>query len=606
MLLPSLSIHPRASAASGFGKRPFAAFANPKMSAADRENSLWRLVGSFGWTVQVPRGQWDFPKASKEVMEKVFEEHQNGGEHPPERRTKRTTKHFSRDKKLSSRARVRPAPPPFEANRGKGTSLRWLPTLTDSDQKDDRFGPILSKHYKSSPDQTVRVGKPSKAELKQVPRPRTADHRLRKRKSYHFKTQMHPVYLHRVKSLSKMPDSSMATFMLSNEESKPENSQDAVRQEMHDDFCMYTPDELPLELKSPTAKHHHKSQQHRLVEITITYPTRINEITLLKIKALIEKKHHFKPCFPDEKFNRAVNKRGRKRLTENDENFVNTYKWQGPLKDLWALGEEIRITYPTEFLLSCDDFYVLARGQGWCKTYHDKPLSDENRHKIIHIVPLADAASSVPTTAPSSHRESVQSPKKKVDLRKQYNSKKKQQPVPYEWPGKEVKSQHRNLWAPDFPVSTREQHEQMQRPKSNPSMIGPGSFQFPTSMQRQVESIKRNMVDITSMKTKTKRQTPLQNCALGYIESPGPQVYVPPSMIRTDIGVRFGPGIIDPYKIRRMEKSLKQQTRKGKTKSKEQLDLEKLENEIKRLQHKTFIMRRGIKKLAGTKELLLR
>ena len=47
-----------------------------------------------------------------------------------------------------------------------------------------------------------------------------------------------------------MPDSSMATFMLSHEEeSKTQNSQRAKRQEMHDDFCMYTPEELPLELK---------------------------------------------------------------------------------------------------------------------------------------------------------------------------------------------------------------------------------------------------------------------------------------------------------------------------------------------------------------------
>ena len=40
----------------------------------------------------------------------------------------------------------------------------------ESDQKDDRFGSIISKHFKNSPDQKVRVGKPSKAALKQVPR----------------------------------------------------------------------------------------------------------------------------------------------------------------------------------------------------------------------------------------------------------------------------------------------------------------------------------------------------------------------------------------------------------------------------------------------------
>ena len=75
----------------------------------------------------------------QEVMEKVFEEHQQGGS-TPERRANRTKKHFSRDKKLSSRARVRPAPPPFEANR-RGTCLRWLPTLTESDRKTTGSGP---------------------------------------------------------------------------------------------------------------------------------------------------------------------------------------------------------------------------------------------------------------------------------------------------------------------------------------------------------------------------------------------------------------------------------------------------------------------------------
>ena len=38
--------------------------------------------------------------------------------------------------------------------------------------------------------------------------------------------------------------------------------------------------------------------------------------------------------------------------------------------------------------------------------------------------------------------------------------------------------------------------------------------------------------------------------------------------------------------------------------SKEEIELIKLEKEINQLQNKTFLMRRGIKKLAGTKELL--
>ena len=612
------------------------------MSSMDRENSLWRLVGSFGWTVQVPRGQWDFPKAPKEVMEKVFDEHQHGGAHPIQRRKNKSAKHFSRNKKLSTHARVRPKPAPYERNRGKGTSLRWLPTLTEADQKDDRFGPNSSNHFINSPEQRVIIGKPSKKDLKQIPRPRTAEHHLKRKKSYHFKNNMHPVYLHRVKSLSKHPDASMATFMVThdyvnekkeednnnnkesksssnnnnaiiiiNEQKQKQIEQERKRQEMHDDFVMYTPEDIPFDLKSPTSKHHHKTQQYRPVEITINYPTKINEITLLKVKAMIEKKHKFKPLFPDERYNRNVNKRGKKRLTEEDDEFVNTYKWSGTLNELWALGEEIHTTYPSEFLLSCDDFYVLARSQGWCKTYVGKPLSKPNLYKIIEIHPTADAVSSRPSTAPSTSRSSIL--RKGEEQRKMFKKKKKKieyekEPihVPYVWPGKQVNSQHRNLWAPDFPNSTREQHEQMRQPKKDKTMTGPGSFRYPTSMEKQIETMKRNMVHITSMKTKSKRRTPLQNCALGYIESPGPQVYVPPSMIRTNIGVRFGQGMVDPYKLQQMERKLKRSDRKNKKLSKEEIELIKLEKEINQLQNKTFLMRRGIKKLAGTKELLLR
>jgi hypothetical protein len=586
--------------------------------AMDRENSLWRLVGSFGWTVQVPHGQWDFPKADKDVMEKVFHEHQSGPS--VARRKNASVKHFSRNKKLSMRARVRPSPAPYERNRGKGASLRWLPTLTESVQNDDRFSPNVSSHFINSPEQKVVVGRPSKNDLKQVPRPRTAEHRLRKKKSYHFKNKMHPVYMHRVKSLSRISNASMATFMVTQENEEKHNAtsintadnntivdekkkQEIEKQEMHDDFVMYTPEDVPFDLKSPTSKHHHKTQQYRPVEISIKYPTKINEIILLKVKAMIEQKHKFQPLFPDERYNRNVNKRGKRRLTEVDEEFVNTYKWSGTLNQLWALGEEIHTTYPSAFLLSCDDFYVLARSQGWCKKYIGTPLAEQHLHKIIEIKPTADAVSSRPSTAPSTTRDFVLQKKKKRKKTIKYEDEPTH--VPFVWPGKETNSKHRNLWAPDFPVSTREQHELMRQPKSEATMTGPGSFRFPTSMEKQIETLKRNMAHITSMKTKSKRRTPMQNCALGYIESPGPQVFVPPSMIKTDIGVRFGPGIVDPYKLQRMERKLKRSDRKSKKMSKQEIELKKLEKEIFQLQNKTFLMRRGIDKLAGSKELLL-
>ena len=89
------------------------------------------------------------------------------------------------------------------------------------------------------------------------------------------------------------------------------------------------------------------------------------------------------------------------------------------------------------------------------------------------------------------------------------------------------------------------------------------------------------------MKTKSKRRTPLQNCALGYIESPGPQVYVPPSMIRTNIGVRLVKEWLIHINYNKWN-VIKCSDRKNKKLSKEEIELIKLEKEINQLQIKHF------------------
>ena len=162
-------------------------------------------------------------------------------------------------------------------------------------------------------------------------------------------------------------------------------------------------------------------------------------------------------------------------------------------------------------------------------------MSTRNQGKIIviEVDEASDTGSVRPSTAPSTastRRSSAKSDSLNIMQQKQRRRPRtgvRREATPYQWPGKMSQSQHRNGPSIGFAQSTREQYEKINFPKSTSSNVGPGSFQFPTSIQRQVESIKRNPSTITSLRTKSKRKTPLENCALGYVESPGPQVFVP-------------------------------------------------------------------------------
>ena len=125
----------------------------------DRENSLWRLVGSFGWTTQVSQRQWDFPEAPRELKNKIFHVGDEHATHKPRIERKKGKKLFSADPLLKKGVRyVRPAHPPFVPKKGKGSSLRWLPTVGEHEQFDPRFGPKPSKYHTLS-EQPVKIGR---------------------------------------------------------------------------------------------------------------------------------------------------------------------------------------------------------------------------------------------------------------------------------------------------------------------------------------------------------------------------------------------------------------------------------------------------------------
>ena len=646
------------------------------MASMDRENALWRLVGSFGWTVQVAQRQWDFPEASASAKQRVFAHKKR---HLP--RTKKTL--FTTAPVLKKRARVRPTPSPFERKKGRGTSIRWLPTVGESAQ-DPKFGPTPSTFYQCDPKVPIIGRMPRNNVL--LPRPRSSQSTGPTR------------YKNKIKVFTDTKMRSTSSFMLFPEDrtqtsvadSYPEHTR---RQYEHEEFCRYDPEEVQGEMRSPTSKMHHRKQQKRLVRVFPNEPTLLGEFTALKLHAIL-KKHAFTEKRKTAETARIVAEKSATRNAEEArqktaegmappmedsapekgtddrttaveggstvleevrpdaaeggrsttgpiaggnssmgssswsklnesmgslwlQNSVEDAAelelkglpdvwWEGRLETLWAMGEELQATLPTAVLLSCDDFYVLGRSSGWCKSYLGKPMSRENQGKIIRIL-VSEALTSDPvailsrpSTAPPTARPRER--RQKIDYFAHMDDQRIR--LPYKWPGMMGESQHRNAPHIGFAMSTREQYQKIQHPSSTSNTVGPGSFHVPTSMQRQIESAKRNAVTTTSLSTKVRRKTPLENCRLGYIESPGPQVFAPsPTLygVREDIGIPFGPGYIDPFAP--SIKPYKASTKALSAAERRKKELERLQRDIVRMNKQCALMKQGYKKLKGTKEL---
>ena len=668
----------------------------------DRENSLWRLVGSFGWTTQVSQRQWDFPDAPRELKNKIFHIGQGHGKGKTVRRKKRGKGTFSTEPLLKTGVKyVRRAHEPFVRNKGKGTSIRWLPSVGEKEQFNPKFGPTPSKHHETVQSPVV-IGRPSRKDLTLLPRDRKWDQNSDTASSDRAKIK------HNIKVCASPIMRSQSSFMFFPTNVYETDANDpgveaTKKQYFNDEFCRYDTVEIPGELRSPTSTVHHKKQQWRVVRIFPNMPKALDEFTRIKIQATLKnfqfvqktRKAGEEAFIKQEKERRkalaasvaSLNALGHEAelganladsagphtlLAEDSALFTqspvsspehgalekddrskpnfcssslledssswgdmaqqlslkteslpienNPYDervysgpemwWEGRLEQLWHAGTALHAALADKIFLSCDDFYVLTRSQGWCRSFKGKPMSTRNQGKIIviEVDEASDTGSVRPSTAPSTastRRSSAKSDSLNIMQQKQRRRPRtgvRREATPYQWPGKMSQSQHRNGPSIGFAQSTREQYEKINFPKSTSSNVGPGSFQFPTSIQRQVESIKRNPSTITSLRTKSKRKTPLENCALGYVESPGPQVFVPINTgLQTDIGVRFGEGYIDPF-VPQL-KPYKTPKKALSLKAKKKLELERLEREIRSLNKQTYLMKQGFKKLAGSKEL---
>ena len=86
----------------------------------------------------------------------------------------------------------------------------------------------------------------------------------------------------------------------------------------------------------------------------------------------------------------------------------------------------------------------------------------------------------------------------------------------------EMLSQHRSPTTAQLGATGRPQTV-----KASNNEIGPGSFKLPLSMERQIESRKRNMVGVSSLASPLQRDTPDKHAKLGLREGPGPAKFVP-------------------------------------------------------------------------------
>ena len=165
----------------------------------------------------------------------------------------------------------------------------------------------------------------------------------------------------------------------------------------------------------------------------------------------------------------------------------------------------------------------------------------------------------------------------------------------------EMLSQHRSSTTALLGATGREQTV-----KASNNEIGPGSFKIPLSMERQIESNKRNVVHISSLGSPLQRDTPEKHAKLGMREGPGPAKYVsaryPEAPTQhSAAGPSIGPGFHsfnEPHisgKCARLIPSWKAWDRQLKA------EHDKLDREMRRIQQeerRVMIMARGLREIA--------
>ena len=278
-------------------------------------------------------------------------------------------------------------------------------------------------------------------------------------------------------------------------------------------------------------------------------------------------------------------------------------EWRGATKDVWELLENINSEFGGKILISCDDFYLLERAHMWCRTFQEGSMPVAQRHKLVQLGIVEDeddllwnrSSNNTPTDSNRAILQHV-GPRKKRSPRSISTRKADVLSLPMKDPA-DALSHHRRSTAVNIAVANRFEKVESVTGRG----IGPGSFVFPTSLERQVESRKRNLrfTAGASMSSPLKRMQPEDAAPLGFREGPGPAHYATPERTISG-GIKMGPGFTsdtEPHMSLQCKRLMRPWMRKDEEMQRAQ---SKLDREMRRIQAKEaelVLMSRGLRSI---------
>ena len=559
--------------------------------ATEREAALWRQQESFGWSI-APDVSFDW---TREMLQERQAQDQTKKQRPttapPKRRVRPSSaKWTSRLLKIPTSTKRRGMPKGVRRPRPtRGTSVRFLSTRRDTVKNDSRFLPQYSPYYTSTP-YDVQAPQPTKEVREPVPPPSGGETLPASSKEW---LTLQSVTMHggaRSRGLSSTLNRKVAS-PLGLSPPKPSSRS------------------MDIDLSSATSRMTHARMLGRRLSFRLTYPKQIMSNIRGDLHVMM-KKHHFVPVPPK-------NWPEKKQIGRREGCRV-VVEWHGATKDVWELLRELNLVFNHLLLVSCEDFYILERAHMFCRTFQEESMPVAQRHKIIQLTIVKGAGHALaveesPLARAERERKFMIKFNALEKLRVQAEERQAQREFMrgiraraemFKGPTKspmESLSKHKRTVHADFGGGPKSAANARERNEKN----GPGSFVTPLAMGKQLETRKRNVVNVVSLTSIAQRDSPEKHVPEGMRVGVGPAYYEIARTMDSGPAIKLGPGFTSGKETPEhivCKKLYSKWSKIDNQLSKEQQIVEKEMRRIRRREEEVMIMARGLRKITASRK----
>ena len=275
----------------------------------------------------------------------------------------------------------------------------------------------------------------------------------------------------------------------------------------------------------------------------------------------------------------------------------------------------MNIMFDSLLYVTCKDFYLLERGHMYCRTFQEGSMPVLQKYKLITLdivvgegtvikveeSPLAKAERVRKYMITFNQMEKLRIQEEERFEKKEFMRKIKARALLFKGPSKppmESLSIHKRTSSVDLTGGSRT------IPKKPNEKNGPGSFIKPLAMGKQLETNKRNTVNIVSLTSIEARPSPEKHVPEGMRIGVGPAHYDISRTMKNGPQINLGPGFSNGNETPEhivCKKLYRQWNSIDQLQALEQNKVDKEMERIKQREQEVLIMARGLRKITSNK-----